>query len=63
MKDEVVFDTMAGQGVFIPVSSRRVAQDTILSTYYTRQQIEQIFHIGKNYAGMLPLRVQHEDTF
>jgi transposase len=28
-----------------------------------RQQIEQIFDIGKNYADMLPLRVQNEDTF
>jgi hypothetical protein len=35
----------------------------ILPLYYTRQQIEQIFDIGKNYADLLPLRVQSEDTF
>ena len=37
--------------------------DKILPTYYTRQQIEQIFDISKNYADRLPLRVQNEDTF
>lgn len=35
----------------------------ILSTYYTHQQIEQIFDIGKNYADILSLRAQNEDTF
>ena len=47
----------------IIVSSRPIATDRILPTYYTRQQIEQIFDIGKNYADMLPLRVQTEETF
>jgi hypothetical protein len=28
-----------------------------------RQQIEQVFDIGKNYADMLPLRVHSEETF
>jgi transposase len=32
-------------------------------TYYTRQQIVQIFDIGKNYTTMLPLRVHTEETF
>ena len=34
-----------------------------LSGYYTRQQIEQVFDIGKNNADLLPLRVQKEETF
>jgi hypothetical protein len=58
-----VFDTIAGQGVFIIVSSRRIATAGLLPLYYTRQQIEQVFDIGKNYADMLPLRVQTEETF
>jgi hypothetical protein len=58
-----VFDRMASQGAFILVSSRRIAKEKILPTYYMRQQIEQIFDIGKNYANMLPLRVQSENTF
>jgi hypothetical protein len=63
MKDKDVYDKMSRQGLFILVSSRRIAKDKILPTYYTRQQIEQIFDIGKNYANMLPLRVQSEKTF
>jgi hypothetical protein len=63
LKDGNVFDKMAGQGAFILVSSRKIAKGKILPTYYTRQQIEQIFDIGKNYADMLPLRVQNESTF
>jgi hypothetical protein len=58
-----VFDTIAGQGVFIIVASRRIATSSLLPLYYTRQQIEQVFDIGKNYADMLPLRVQTEETF
>ena len=58
-----VFDKMASQGIFIIVSSRRIATDNLLPLYYTRQQIEQVFDIGKNYAEMLPLRVQSEETF
>jgi hypothetical protein len=61
--NEAVFDKMATQGAFILVSSRRIAEGEILPTYYTRQQIEQIFDIGKNYVGLLPLRVQNESTF
>jgi hypothetical protein len=61
--DDEVFEKMVRQGIFILVSSRRIAKDKILPTYYTRQQIEQVFDIGKNYADMLPLRIQNENTF
>jgi transposase len=63
LRDKDVYAKMTRQGVFILISSRRIAKDKILPTYYIRQQIEQIFDIGKNYAEMLPLRVQNEDTF
>lgn len=58
-----VYDTIQQQGAFILISSRRIAADKVLPLYYTRQQIEQIFDIGKNYADMLPLRVRTEETF
>ena len=58
-----VFDTIKKQGVFILIASRRIAPGKVLPLYYTRQQIEQIFDIGKNYADMLPLRVHTEETF
>jgi hypothetical protein len=63
LRDSDVYDRMSSQGAFILVASRRIAKDKILPTYYMRQQIEQLFDIGKNYADMLPLRVQTEDTF
>ena len=54
---------MAKLGVFIIISSDDIAIEEILPLYYTRQQIEQVFDLGKNNAGLLPLRVQNEDTF
>ena len=49
-------------GVFMLLSSDNMETNEILPLYYTRQQIEQVFDIGKNYADLLPLRVQSEDT-
>lgn len=63
MSPAQVYDAIHKQGIFILISSRRIASNKILPLYYTRQQIEQIFDIGKNYADMLPLRVQNEETF
>ena len=54
---------MSKLGVFIIISSEDVEIDEILPLYYTRQQIEQVFDLGKNNADILPLRVQNEDTF
>ena len=59
-----VHERMAKEGAFIlVVSSRKIAKNNILPHYYTRQHIEQVFDIGKNYADMLPLITQDEDTF
>ncbi|MDR2777662.1 MAG: transposase [Rickettsiales bacterium] len=58
-----VYRSMSAKGVFVLVSTRKIASDKILPLYYTRQQIEQIFDIGKNYTDMIPIRVQSEDTF
>jgi len=58
-----VFEAIQKQGIFVLASSRRIASANVLPLYYTRQQIEQVFDIGKNYADMLPLRVQTEETF
>ncbi|MDR1607644.1 MAG: transposase, partial [Deltaproteobacteria bacterium] len=35
----------------------------ILELYYNRQTIEQVFDTGKNYCGLLPVRVHSEETF
>lgn len=50
-------------GVFVLLSSDDMATEAVLPLYYTRQQIEQVFDIGKNNADLLPLRIQNEDTF
>ena len=57
-----VHDAMAAQGTFTLLSSKRLAPSDILPTYYARQQIEQVFDLGKNDAPMLPLRVQSEEA-
>lgn len=53
----------AQNGVFILVSKRDIPVENVIKLYYTRQQIEQVFDFGKNYAGLLPLSVQKESTF
>ena len=58
-----VYETIQKQGIFILIASRRIASDKVLPLYYTRQQIEQIFDLGKNYADLLPLRIHTEETF
>ncbi len=63
LKVKEVHNQLKHKGVFILFSSRPIAKEKILPTYYTRQQIEQIFDIGKNYTNMLPLRVHTEETF
>ena len=63
MKAGEVFEALQKQGVFVLISSRKIVTNRILPLYYTRQQIEQVFDIGKNYAEMLPIRVHNEDTF
>ncbi len=58
-----VFDNILKAGVFVIISSEDMSPDEILPLYYTRQQIEQVFDISKNYADILPLRVHSEETF
>lgn len=54
---------MAKLGTFMLLSSDDMETKDILPLYYTRQQVEQVFDIGKNNADLLPLRIQYEDTF
>jgi len=50
-------------GVFILISNTMVGIDEVLPLYYTRQAVEQVFDIGKNYADLIPLRTHKEETF
>lgn len=60
---EEIDERMERLGVFMLLSSEDMPAGEILPLYYTRQQVEQVFDIGKNNADLLPLRVQNEDTF
>ena len=53
---------IAKLGLFALISSTDVDNKDILPLYYTRQAIEQVFDVSKNYAEILPLRIHGEDT-
>lgn len=50
-------------GAFALLTSEEISEDKLLPLYYTRQQVEQVFDISKNYADLLPIRVQGEQSF
>lgn len=50
-------------GAFALLSSEDLSEKDLLPLYYTRQQVEQVFDITKNYADLLPIRVQSEQRF
>lgn len=58
-----IFDTLQQQGVFILISSRRIAKEKLLPLYYTRDQVEKIFELCKQDGKILPLNVENEATF
>jgi transposase len=49
-------------GRFIILSSKEYPLDEILPLYYTRQAIEQVFDVSKNFADILPLSGHSEET-
>lgn len=50
-------------GAFAILTSEEISEEKLLPMYYTRQQVEQVFDISKNYADLLPIRVQSESAF
>ena len=50
-------------GVFAILSSEEIPETKLLLMYYTSQNVEQVFDISKNYADLLPIRVQSEQAF
>jgi hypothetical protein len=49
-------------GKFILLSSDNYEMSEIMPLYYTRQAIEEVFDISKNFADLLPLRAHSEET-
>ena len=63
LSDDEIRAATRDLGIFCLVSSRPIATESILSLYYTRQDIEQVFDLEKNYGSLLPLCIQTEETF
>jgi hypothetical protein len=62
--DYAEVDVVVGlKGFCVLVSSEKVDVGDILSLYYVRQMVEQVFDVSKNYADLLPLRVHGVDAF
>lgn len=60
---EQIDERMAALGLFIIISSEDMAVTEVLPLYYTRQQVEQVFDITKNYADLTPIRTEDESNF
>jgi hypothetical protein len=58
-----IFDTMQTQGVFVLISSRKIARNKILPLYYTRDRVEKIFELCKKDCKILPINVETEASF
>jgi transposase len=58
----IVQDKFDNFGRFVLISNSNISVKEIVSTYYTRQRIEQIFDISKNNACLLPLRCHSNET-
>jgi hypothetical protein len=50
-------------GAFALLVSENIPVEELLPLYYTRQKVEQVFDISKNYADLLPIRVHTEQAF
>ena len=49
-------------GIFAIVTTRELQPEEVLPEYYIRQNIEQYFDFGKNYARFIPVRQQTMET-
>jgi hypothetical protein len=57
--DKKSFDSA---GVMILISSKHIPETEVLSCYYLRQSIEQIFSFSKSDLGLLPIRHHNDET-
>lgn len=57
-----VHAAMERQGAFVLASTADIPCGGVLDAYYSRQRIEQVFDLGKNEAGLLPVRVRSEEA-
>jgi transposase len=58
-KDKLEFNAC---GIMILVSSKKIPASEILSSYYLRQSVEQVFSFSKSDLSLLPIRNHNEQT-
>lgn|SRR3990167_4458834 len=58
-KDKLAF---ASCGIMILISTKEIPVAEILSAYYMRQSVEQVFSFSKSDLGLLPIRNHNEKT-
>ena len=63
IEEDKLFDSMQEAGLFMLVCTRKVEKKNLLGLYFTRNQVEEIFRIGKSNGKMLPVCVETEDSF
>lgn len=57
-----IFDDLQKQGIFVLITTRRVATDKLLPLYYMRDQVEKIFELCKQDGKILPINIETEET-
>ena len=57
-----VYSSMQEAGTFMLVCTRQVSRNKLLGLYFTRNQVEEVFKIGKGSGKMLPICVESEET-
>lgn len=57
-----IFDDLQKQGVFVLITTRKVAKEKLLPLYYMRDQVEKIFELCKQDGKILPINVENEAT-
>ena len=60
--DSDLQDKFDRAGVMMLISSKDIAKEEVIETYYTRQTIEQIFGFFKSDLESLPIRRHNDDT-
>lgn len=62
MNASEIHEKRSSQGIFMLVSTRRIAKASLLPLYYTRNQVEDIFKLCKGRCKILPINIQNEAT-
>ena len=57
-----LYNQMQSAGLFMLVCTRKVERKYLLGLYFTRNQVEEIFRIGKGGGKMLPVCVESEEA-